>query len=400
MLTENEKPITIAMLAHRIGVSVATVSSVLNNRYKQRRISPKTVRKVQEAAVEAGYLPNVAARRLRSGYSNQYLVLAAITSYQAPLPLVSGTITALHRLLSEEKYRNIHSMVTVEMFDAGKLSELPGLLDGSRFNGAIIANTIAEDDTFLATNQFSIPVVLMGRNIPNYSSVRASAEKTGQQAADILISAESRQPAVLYAKLLTQTTSGRLKGFTKRISELLGKEPVEMVADGFGEKDGYKAVQLGFMEAKRLNSPEKGHLKTTGRLLKHLREFAVDDGSSLEVGQKIDVGMFQPGDLIDVCGVSKGKGFAGGVKRYHFGGGPKTHGQSDRHRAPGSIGATTYPGRVIKGTRMAGRMGGDRVTARHLQIVQVDVDRNLLLVKGAVPGAPNAIVMIRKSGGG
>jgi len=253
MLTENEKPITIAMLADRIGVSVATVSSVLNNRYKQRRISSKTVRKVREAAVEAGYLPNVAARRLRSGYSNQYLVLAAITSYQAPLPLVSGTITALHRLLSEEKYRNIHSMVTVEMFDAGKLAELPGLLDGSRFNGAIIANTVAEDDAFLATHQFSIPVVLIGRDIPNYSSVRALAQKIGQQAADILVSAESREPAVLYAKLLTQTTSARLKGFTKRIEEVLRKEPVKIMADGFGEKDGYKALRTCLRQGRKID---------------------------------------------------------------------------------------------------------------------------------------------------
>lgn len=243
MLTENERPITIAMLAERIGVSVATVSSVLNNRYKQRRISTDTVLKVQKAAVEAGYLPNVAARRLRSGYSNQYLVLAAITSYQAPLPLVSGTVAALHRLTSDEKYRNLHSMITVEMFDAGKLAELPGLLDGSRFNGAIIANTVADDDAFLATNKFSIPVVLVGRDIPNYSSVRASPEKTGQQAADIIISTDSRKPAVLYSKLLTQTTSGRLKGFSEKISKLAMKEPVKLVAEGFGEKDGYKALR-------------------------------------------------------------------------------------------------------------------------------------------------------------
>src|SRR4030043_1852494 len=124
-------------------------------------------------------------------------------------------------------------------------------------------------------------------------------------------------------------------------------------------KDGYNAVQLGFSEAKRLNSPQKGHLKGTGQF-KFLREFNVEDTKSVEVGQKVDVDMFKPGDLLDVTGISKGKGFAGVVKRHHFAGGPKTHGQSDRHRAPGSIGATTSPGRVFKGLRMAGHMGDRR----------------------------------------
>lgn len=164
------------------------------------------------------------------------------------------------------------------------------------------------------------------------------------------------------------------------------------------KKEGYDAVQLGFGPAKRLNSPEKGHLKKVG-MLKHLREFEVSDIGSLQVGQKVDVSMFQPGDLVDVTGTSKGKGFAGVVKRHHFSGGPKTHGQSDRHRAPGSIGATTTPGRVFKGLRMAGHMGNERATVRHLKVVQADADRNLLLVGGAVPGAKNGILIIKKSRG-
>ena len=163
------------------------------------------------------------------------------------------------------------------------------------------------------------------------------------------------------------------------------------------EKHGYNAIQLGFVEVKRLNSPENGHLKRAGRLLKHIREFRSDDVTGFESGQKISVSIFSPGDFVDVTGISKGKGFAGGVKRYHFGGGPKTHGQSDRHRAPGSIGSTTYPGRVIKGTRMAGHMGNHRVTVKNLKVAQVDPDRNLLLVNGGVPGAVNGILIIRKS---
>jgi len=163
------------------------------------------------------------------------------------------------------------------------------------------------------------------------------------------------------------------------------------------DKDGYNAVQLGFGEAKQLNSPQKGHLKEIGQF-KHLREFSIEDVSSVQVGQKLDVDMFKPGDLLDVTGVSKGKGFAGVVKRHHFAGGPKTHGQSDRHRAPGSIGATTSPGRVFKGTRMAGHMGDRRVTARNLTVLDVDLARHLLLVKGAVPGSKKGLLLIKKVG--
>lgn len=163
-------------------------------------------------------------------------------------------------------------------------------------------------------------------------------------------------------------------------------------------KDGYDAVQLGFDERKRCNSPEKGHLKAAGRELRHLNEFRLDDTGLFEVGQSLDASLFEKGERVDVIGVSKGKGFAGGVKRYHFSGGPKTHGQSDRHRAPGSVGGTTSPGRVYKGTRMAGHMGNARVTVRNLEVLQADSNRNLILIKGAVPGAVGGVVLIsRKS---
>ncbi len=161
------------------------------------------------------------------------------------------------------------------------------------------------------------------------------------------------------------------------------------------EKEGYSAVQMGFGEKKRLTSPEKGHLKGLGSF-RHLREFRVGEGVGIEVGQKFDVGLFKPGDIVDVTGTSKGKGFAGVVKRYHFAGGPKTHGQSDRHRAPGSIGSTTTPGRVYKGKKMAGHMGNERVTVKGLEVVQADPARNLLLVRGAVPGHHNGLVLIQK----
>ncbi|MBA7582823.1 50S ribosomal protein L3 [subsurface metagenome] len=162
-------------------------------------------------------------------------------------------------------------------------------------------------------------------------------------------------------------------------------------------KEKYNAVQLGFGKAKRLNSPQRGHLKELGQF-RYLREFRVDDIEGIEVGNQVDVSLFKEGDLVDITGVSKGKGFAGVVKRYGFAGGPKTHGQSDRHRAPGSIGAGSSPGRVFKGQRMAGHMGDSKVTVRHLKVIEANPDRNLLLVRGAVPGAKNALLLIRKSG--
>jgi len=165
------------------------------------------------------------------------------------------------------------------------------------------------------------------------------------------------------------------------------------------DKDGYDAIQVGFIENKvnqfQLSSPEKGHLRGLENI-RYLREFKADDISSVKRGDKVDVGFLKHGDLVNITGLSKGRGFAGVVKRHHFAGGPKTHGQTDRHRAPGSIGATTFPGRVLKGKRMAGHMGNRGVTARNLEVIQADPERNLLLVKGTVPGANGVLLVIEK----
>ncbi len=168
------------------------------------------------------------------------------------------------------------------------------------------------------------------------------------------------------------------------------------------ERDGYSAVQLGFEETKpkRLTQPQLKHLqKSNLPALRYLRELRVADeeAASVEEGQMLTVGIFEEGDLVDVTGTSKGRGFAGVVKRYGFAGGPKTHGQSDRLRAPGSVGACTTPGRVFKGKRMPGRMGGERVTTQSLQVVLVDPERNLLAIKGAVPGGKNGLLLIREA---
>lgn len=163
------------------------------------------------------------------------------------------------------------------------------------------------------------------------------------------------------------------------------------------DRDGYEAVQIGFEEvpARKLTKPQQGHLKGAGVLVRHLREFGTRNVADHTVGDLLKVDQFQTGQYVDISGHTKGRGFAGVVKRHGFRGGPKTHGQSDRHRAPGSIGAGTTPGRVWKGQRMAGRMGGNRVTVQNLEIVEVIPDKNLLLVRGSVPGARNALLHIR-----
>jgi large subunit ribosomal protein L3 len=165
------------------------------------------------------------------------------------------------------------------------------------------------------------------------------------------------------------------------------------------EKDGYSAVQLGFEEAKpkRLTGGQLGHLKRNNLPpLRFLREFRVKN-PELKEGDQVTVAAFEVGEHVDVSGYSKGKGFAGGVKRYHFQGGPKTHGASDRTRAPGSRGSTTTPGRVYKGARGPGHMGHDHVTASNIKIVLVDLERNLLGVKGAVPGPKGSLLVVKEA---
>jgi large subunit ribosomal protein L3 len=165
------------------------------------------------------------------------------------------------------------------------------------------------------------------------------------------------------------------------------------------ETDGYSAVQLGFDEVKpkRLTGGELGHLKKNNLPpLRFLREFRAKDPQVKE-GETVTVTLFTVGERVDVIGVSKGKGFAGGVKRYHFRGGPRTHGASDRERAPGSRSSTTTPGRVYKGSRGPGHMGDDRVTAQSLKVVLVDAERNLIGVRGAIPGAKNGLVLINEA---
>lgn len=164
------------------------------------------------------------------------------------------------------------------------------------------------------------------------------------------------------------------------------------------EKDGYKAVQLGYKDKKekRTNAPLKGHFKKAGVSPKrHLVEFYFENDDNVEVGTEVKTDVFKAGEMVAVSGVSKGKGFQGTMKRHNFSGGQQTHGQSDRLRAPGSIGQSASPSKVIKGMKMSGRMGGERKTLKNVRIIKIDAENNLLFLKGALPGAKNTLLEIR-----
>jgi large subunit ribosomal protein L3 len=198
---------------------------------------------------------------------------------------------------------------------------------------------------------------------------------------------------------------GKKIGMTQIFSEDGTAVPMTLIEAGpcyvtqvlTSDGDGYSAVQLGFEESKpkRMTGGELGHLKRNSLPpLKYLREFRSKDHEMKE-GDTVTVAAFELGELVDIIGTSKGKGFQGAVKRYHFKGGPKSHGASDRLRAPGSRGSTTTPGRVYKGSRGPGHMGNDRVTAQHLKVVLLDPERNLIGVRGAIPGRRGGLVLVK-----
>lgn len=164
------------------------------------------------------------------------------------------------------------------------------------------------------------------------------------------------------------------------------------------EKDGYNAIQIGFQDAKEksLNKPQKGHLAAANTLKKHLKEFRVESVEGYTVGQEIKADLFEAGEIIDVTGISKGKGFQGPIKRHGQSRGPESHG-SRYHRRPGSMGACSFPGRVFKNKKLAGHMGSVKVTVQNLEVVRIDAEKNLILVKGAIPGPKGSVVTIKEA---
>ena len=199
---------------------------------------------------------------------------------------------------------------------------------------------------------------------------------------------------------------GRKVGMTQVFTEQGEVIPVTVVEAGpvvvtqikTTENDGYTAIQVGFQDAKEksLNKPQKGHLAAANTLKKHLKEFRVDSVEEYTVGQEIKADLFAAGELIDVTGISKGKGFQGPIKRHGQSRGPETHG-SRYHRRPCSMWACSYPVRVFKNKKLAGHMGSVKVTVQNLEVVRVDADKNFILVKGAIPGAKGSVVTIKEA---
>ncbi|MGL5692513.1 MAG: 50S ribosomal protein L3 [Peptostreptococcaceae bacterium] len=199
---------------------------------------------------------------------------------------------------------------------------------------------------------------------------------------------------------------GKKIGMTQIFTEVGAVVPVTVVEAGpivvtqikTVEKDGYNAVQIGFgdVKEKSLNKPQKGHLAAANTLKKHLKEFRVDSVEGYTVGQEIKADLFAAGEMIDVTGISKGKGFQGPIKRHGQSRGPESHG-SRYHRRPGSMGACSFPGRVFKNKKLAGHMGSVKVTVQNLEVVRIDAEKNLILVKGAIPGAKGSVVTIKEA---
>jgi len=243
----NQRP-TVVSVAAAAGVSIGSVSSVLNNRHLERRISPATVRKIREVAQRMGYLPNIGAKQLRSrGSAKNNIVLALISSFEAPIPLINHFILAIRRAITEGKFRRKDYLLSllIEMYPAGKLKEMPGLLTGDHFNGGIVMNTVADDDQFLSRSHLPYPVVLINRTIAGYTSV-TEALHAGGRSAELLVERKRSHLVVLHSKSLTQSTQARVDSFIKRSDELLGRASREVVASELSETGAHEAMRAFF----------------------------------------------------------------------------------------------------------------------------------------------------------
>lgn len=229
-------------IAERVGVSVSAVSAVLNNKAKAARISPEVQRRVREAARELGYQPNIAARRLRvGGHSDQSTYLAVATSLETSMQLLGSVVRGVQQFAAQSEKP---IQLTIETFRRGHVHELPGLLDGTRFNGAIVANTAPEDDAFLAGISVPLPLVVFLREIEGQSWVSSHAHSAGAKAASLFLADGRRKPAVLVPADQTQVRLARQEGFTRTLMDA-GFSPsqiVEIVGDSFSEEGGYQAM--------------------------------------------------------------------------------------------------------------------------------------------------------------
>jgi LacI family transcriptional regulator len=241
--TLRSRTVNLRQLAEHTGHSIAAVSSVLNGHWKKRRISETTVNRIQAAARQLGYVPNIFAKRLSAhAPGTSQALLAVITAFEAPLPLVSRAAVALHRAVDQTQFRSTRFTITIEMFTAGRLRQLPGLLANHRFSGAIIANSNEADDRFLASAKIQCPVVLINRQIAGYAAVLESPE-TGVTAANILVRAGCRHCAVLTPAAGTSITADRATNFRRTIAAATGTTAGEIICGGRNESDGYKGMR-------------------------------------------------------------------------------------------------------------------------------------------------------------
>jgi len=243
MPKKNNNNMTIIEFSKNIGLSTATISSVLNNQFKERGISDQTVQLVRVQARKYGYRPNLAARKLRARNGKlRSFEIAVVTSLEVPMQFTLGLMQAVEKISSQDKYKDYSFSTQVVMYHAGKIFELAGMLDESRFNGAIILNTTPEDDKFFMENDISYPIVFLGRYLPKYNCVTVDVNMAGKMAADVLLdNCRCKNPVVLIPDILTQATSGRLEGFKRRCAEK-NIECNEIVAKGFLEAAGFKAI--------------------------------------------------------------------------------------------------------------------------------------------------------------
>jgi LacI family transcriptional regulator len=239
----SDNKMTISEFSRTIGLSTATISSVLNNQNKKRGISDDTVQLVRSQARRFGYRPNMSAKKLRSQSGKlRSFDIAVVTSFEVPMQFTLGLMHAIEKIASQERYKNYSFSTQIVMYHAGKIFEMAGMLDESRFNGAIVTNTIAEDDKFFMENEISYPVVFLGRYLPKYNCVTVDVNMAGKMAANVLLgNCRCTKPVVLIPDVLTQATNGRLDGFRKEC----GRQNIEckiIEAKGFLEEGGYTAL--------------------------------------------------------------------------------------------------------------------------------------------------------------
>ena len=244
MARAEKRPVTVHTIAAHVGISPAAVSTVLANRHEERRLAPATVERIRQAVRELGYVPNVAARRLRAHDPDvRHMELGILTSFEAPLFLVSRALREVQRTVDTRSTPDRRFSVSIDMYHAGRLKEMPGLLSASRFNGVIITNTLPEDDAFLKSTTLPYAVVVQGRRLSNYCCVLEAPGEGGRRAVEILLGSGRRRPAVLTPSLLTETTADRADAFCAAFRAATGVEPARLAAVGFTPASGSVATR-------------------------------------------------------------------------------------------------------------------------------------------------------------